>query len=433
MKKNINLLKIIFLIFSASALSGCGFFWGSFSGGDNYFYKQVTAGNDHACALTTTGRVRCWGSSSDGQLGYGNANTIGDNELPYTAGDVNVGGFVTQICAGYIHTCALLNTGAVRCWGDAPYGQLGNNDWSNDIGNNETPASVGDIALGGTATQIACEGYSTCVLLTTGNVRCFGLNGSGNLGYNNTTDVGNGIGPSILVAGDVPVGAAVSKIAMGGSNTCAILTDGNVRCWGTGGRNGNNSAVNVGDGVGPTIIANGNLPLGGTATQIGVGNFHSCALLTTGAVRCWGEDGAGQLGYGVGNIGDGVGPSIIATGDANLGGTVSTLVVGDQINCAILASGQMKCWGYSFEGEIGINVSSASRSHATSSPVFLGTGLTFRQVDSGFRITCAITSADRVRCWGSGASGKTGYGSTNDISDGIGLTIPQAGDIRIFE
>ncbi|MBC8292718.1 MAG: hypothetical protein H8E45_06075, partial [Proteobacteria bacterium] len=77
----------------------------------------VAVGGYHTCATLDSGIVRCWGYGSSGQLGYGNTDSIGDNEDPVSAGDVNVGGTVVQLAAGLNHTCALLDSGAVRCWG----------------------------------------------------------------------------------------------------------------------------------------------------------------------------------------------------------------------------------------------------------------------------------------------------------------------------
>ena len=77
-------------------------------------FTEIAAGVNHTCALLSGGAVRCWGDGASGRLGYGNTNNIGDNETPASAGDVDVGGTVTEIAAGR-HTCALLSTGAVRC------------------------------------------------------------------------------------------------------------------------------------------------------------------------------------------------------------------------------------------------------------------------------------------------------------------------------
>ncbi|HKO50123.1 MAG TPA: hypothetical protein VJV79_20475 [Polyangiaceae bacterium] len=107
---------------------------------------QLAIGRAHTCVLLEQGRVRCWGLAGNGALGYGNGIAIGDDEAPESAGDVPVGGKVVQIAAGGFHTCALLDTGKVRCWGDGSRGQLGYGD-SQRVGDNETPADVGDVPL----------------------------------------------------------------------------------------------------------------------------------------------------------------------------------------------------------------------------------------------------------------------------------------------
>jgi alpha-tubulin suppressor-like RCC1 family protein len=112
---------------------------------------QIAAGDIHTCALLATGKVRCWGGNDDGLLGYGHTLDLGDDETPAEAaagvgGDVDVGGPAVQLAAGGNHTCALLATGAVRCWGFGFRGQLGYGDQST-IGDDETPASVGDVPI----------------------------------------------------------------------------------------------------------------------------------------------------------------------------------------------------------------------------------------------------------------------------------------------
>ncbi len=110
-----------------------------------------------------------------GELGYGNTNDIGDNETPASAGDVDVGGTVVQIVAADLHTCVLLDTGKVRCWGSgfADHGELGYGN-TDDIGDDETPASAGDVDMGGSVQHIAGGHLHSCALLTTGAVRCWG-------------------------------------------------------------------------------------------------------------------------------------------------------------------------------------------------------------------------------------------------------------------
>ncbi|HEY6560739.1 MAG TPA: hypothetical protein VI072_25855 [Polyangiaceae bacterium] len=153
--------------------------------------------------MLSTGKARCWGQSAYGQLGYGNTHTIGDDELP-SSGDVNVGGTVSQLAAGGYHTCALLSAGAVRCWGYGFYGQLGYGQ-RNNIGDDELLASAGDVNVGGTVIQIAAGDAHTCALLSTGTVRCSGTGGNGQLGYGNTNTIGDDELPAI--AGDVVLGS----------------------------------------------------------------------------------------------------------------------------------------------------------------------------------------------------------------------------------
>src|SRR5690606_19420763 len=86
---------------------------------------QVAAGGSHTCALLTDGNVRCWGAGASGRLGYGNTSSVGDMNTPASAGNVDVGGTVTQIATGFTHTCAVLTNGNVRCWGSGENGRLG--------------------------------------------------------------------------------------------------------------------------------------------------------------------------------------------------------------------------------------------------------------------------------------------------------------------
>jgi alpha-tubulin suppressor-like RCC1 family protein len=264
--------------------------------------------------VLSTGAVRCWGYGAYGQLGYGNSNSIGDNELPSTAGNVNVGGTVTQIAAGTYHTCAVLSTGAVRCWGYGAYGALGYGN-ADIIGDNETPDSAGNVDVGGNVTQVGAGQYSTCALLSTGAVRCWGYGYYGQLGYANTNDIGDGETPAF--AGDVNVGGTVTQVAVGTQHTCVLLSNGNVRCWGYNpyGELGYGNTTTIGDNETPTSA--GNVSLGGTATQVTAGTYHSCALLSTGNAICWGYGPYGSLGYGNTN----------SVGDTELPSTAGTILL----------------------------------------------------------------------------------------------------------
>ncbi len=302
------------------------------------FATQITAGYDHTCALLDNGVVRCWGLGNAGQLGYGNIDSVGINDTPAAVGDVDVGGTVTQIDAGEAHTCAVLDTGAVRCWGNGGQGRLGYGN-TITIGDDETPASAGDVNVGGTVTQIVVGEVHTCALLDTGDVRCWG---AGILGYGDATIIGDDETPAS--AGNVNVGGTATQIAAGGRHTCALLDTGDVRCWGLGtiGRLGYGNTTNIGDNESPASV--GNVDVGGTVTQIVAGREHTCALLDTGDVRCWGLGAFGRLGYGnTNNIGDDETPA--SAGNVNVGGTVTQIDVGELHTCALLDTDNLRCWG----------------------------------------------------------------------------------------
>jgi alpha-tubulin suppressor-like RCC1 family protein len=358
-------------------------------------------------------------------LGYGNTNNIGDDETPASAGDVNVGGTVVQLSVGDEHTCAVLDTGNVRCWGNGGNAELGYGNL-NFIGDNETPASAGNVNIGGTVTQISGGGNHTCALLNTGNVRCWGSGNAGQLGYGNIFKIGDNETPAS--AGNVNVGGIVVQISAGESHTCALLNTGNVRCWGANFALGYGNTNNIGDNETPASA--GNVNVGGTVTQISTGEQHTCALLNTGNVRCWGIGTVGQLGYGnINNIGDNETPA--SAGDVNVGGTVTQLSVGDFHNCVLLDTGNVRCWGANFSGELGYgNTNNVGVSETPASAGDINVGGIVVQISAGESHTCALLNTGNIRCWGIGTAGRLGYGNQNNIGDNE--TPDSAGDVAVF-
>jgi alpha-tubulin suppressor-like RCC1 family protein len=264
---------------------------------------QVVTGENHTCALLEDNSVRCWGSSSFGQLGQGTTTT---SSFPV---GVNVGGaFVMQLAAGANFNCAILGGGNVKCWGQNSNGQLGlgviNTDHRGD-GPTEM-ASLPDVALGASvfAQQLAAGGHHVCVLTTSNMVKCWGLGAEGRLGNGNTVDIGDSPTEMGINLPTVSLGAGFSpfRIAAGNMHTCAVAPDGTVKCWGAntfGGlgledvdsrgdmaaeMGGNLSAVNL-DGYGANELA------------VGVG-FTCAALPSIESMKCWGANSSGQLGLG---------------------------------------------------------------------------------------------------------------------------------------
>jgi alpha-tubulin suppressor-like RCC1 family protein len=292
-------------------------------------------------------QVMCWGLGFHGELGYGNVENVGDDEAPRTVGVVAVGGEVSALAAGAEHTCAVVEGGGVRCWGGGGAGRLGYGN-TTSIGDNETPAMVGDVPGLTTITQLAAGAVHTCGLTAQETVVCWGSATVGQLGYGNVNDIGDNEAPGQFVV----VGGPVKQIVAGGLHTCALLATGAVRCWGLGlsGRLGHGNSTSVGDNETPDSA--GDVDLGGVAQQLAAGNAHTCALLNNGAVRCWGQNDVGQLGYSnTANIGDNESPAV--AGNVPLGGAAVAITAGNAHTCALLENDDVICWGGAAFGQLG--------------------------------------------------------------------------------
>ncbi|RLT45300.1 MAG: alpha/beta fold hydrolase [Chloroflexi bacterium] len=342
---------------------------------------QVAAGEGHTCALTTAGGVKCWGGNYFGQLGDGVSGPGVDKATPVDV--VGLGSDVAAIAAGGTHTCALSTTGRVKCWGDNRIGQLGDGSTTNKA----TPVDV--VGLGSGVAAIAAGRWHTCTLSTAGGVKCWGDNDSGQLGDGSTTHkttpvevVGLGSGVAAIAAsagsgwhtcalttaggvkcwgwniygqlGDgttgststpvnvVGLGSGVTAIAVGGQYTCALTTMGGVKCWGWNiyGQLGDGSTA---DKRSPVDVVG----LGSGVDAIAAGYGHTCALSTAGGVKCWGGNYFGQLG-------DGTTANKSTPVDlVGLGSGVQAIAEGHAHTCALSTAGGVKCWGYNDSGQVG--------------------------------------------------------------------------------
>ncbi len=380
----------------------------------------------HSCVVLEGRHIRCWGNNEYGQLGYGHTNHIGDNERPASVGNVDVGGKVAQVTVGKTHTCALLSDANVRCWGHNEYGQLGYGH-RNHIGDNERPASVGNVDVGGEVIQIAAGTSHTCALLSDANVRCWGNNEYGQLGYGHTNHIGDDERPASV--GNVDVGGEVIQIAAGAYYTCALLSEGAVKCWGwniLGALGYDSDKSNIGDDERPASV--GNVDVGGEVTQVVAGTSHTCALLSEGAVKCWGRYNI--LGYGhKENISDD--ETLASTGNIDVGGSVTQITAGEYHTCVLLSNAKVRCWGSNLFGELGYGHTRPIGENETPSSVGnVDVGGSVTQIAAGAYYTCALLSNAKVRCWGANFSyGQLGYGHYIGIGDNEAPAA--AGDVDI--
>ena len=320
---------------------------------------------------------------------------------------------------GHSNACIILDNGQVRCWGSL-YGT--GVPGSGNIGDDETPDQVRTVDLGDrTVVEVDGGQLFTCALLDNGDVRCWGLGGNSGSGFNGLPDEDRTIGlnEEPLEFPAIDLGGQATAIASGNFHSCAILEDGSVRCWGQNseGQLGYGNTDTVGDDESPDDA--GPVPLGSgeTATAITAGRFHTCALLESGDVRCWGT--RLSLPGQVENIGDNEPASagVLAT----FGGARAVAIsAGQDSTCALVESGELWCWGGGFAATYSRGFSQGSV--ATPTQVDLG-GRTAAGITVGFQHACVLVDDGDLYCWGIGAGGRLGYGNVDDIGNGTMATL----------
>ncbi len=379
---------------------------------------QLALGSNFTCALFDSGNMKCWGSGATGRLGYGNTNNIGDDETPADVGFLDLGGAsVESVTAGGSYTCVTLDDGTARCFGAGAYGQLGYGNMI-AIGDNEAITSVNPINFGGTVAHLGAGGGAnhSCAVLGSGTVKCWGQSTNGKLGIvGQTTSVGDNESLSSSPATDV--GGAVLELVTGQSHTCAMMATGTVRCWGSGanGALGYGNASTIGDDETPASA--GDVPLSDLVTDLAVGWLHSCAILEGGAVQCWGRGNDGRLGYGSSAY-VGVGQTPAAAGTVSIDGIAREIDAGFAHTCAMLESGEVQCWGFGAFGQLGYgNTDSIGDDELPSDAGTLPLDVGVRSIAADGYHTCAIMQTGSVRCWGNGGDGRLGYGNTDNLGD----------------
>lgn len=339
-------------------------------------FVEVAAGGDHSCAVAASGNVWCWGDDAAGQV-------RGGERGPPSLSPVPVLGLppIRLVAAGDAHTCAVPESGRMRCWGDNAQGQLGN-------GSTAAAASI-VMATQGVAgiTDVLAGARHTCALLR--NIMfCWGDNRRRQVAV---VDQDTVLAP-MAQAYEGP--GERGQAAAGGAHGCRIaFEDPFVRCW------GDNVGAQLGaDPTGAPIAAPvGVADLGADVAELAAGRIHSCARRTDGTVLCWGDGGSGQLG-------DGKGMPRATPLAVALPGAASAITAGGDQTCAIVTE-QVHCWGANEVGQVG----DGSDDTNVRTPRALALTAASR-VAMGERHGCAITGGD-LSCWGFNASGQLGDGS----------------------
>lgn len=406
--------------------------------------RSIKAGAFHTCADTTDNLAYCWGYNGYGQMGN---NSTNPSNVPVQV--LGIGGSgnltnVSSISSGAYHTCAVVSSAAV-CWGYNDYGQIG--DTTTVQKNVPTAVSVAGVLGGKTITDISAGYYHTCAI-GSNLPYCWGYNADGELGNNLT---GNSSVPVAVDATAALSGKTVSAVSTGTYHACVLASDNEIYCWGQDsyGQLGSNEtsgslvpvSLNV-DGVKvKDIVSTGTISLlrsdGSvwrsykqttrlsiadliainqlTSSIVSTGGMHSCAIASDNTPYCWGHNGYGQLGNGT-NTQSKVPVAVKTTGVLN-GKTITRISAGDVHTCAV-ADGKAYCWGYNGDGELGNNSTTSSNE-----PVEVYTdvggalnGKTVTDIVASYRQTCAIAtdgSGGKAYCWGLNDHGQLGNNSTS--------------------
>lgn len=298
----------------------------------------ISVGFTHSCMIQG-GKGYCWGDNASGELG--NGTTVSSTvPVPVYTGGVLAGVTLTQIVAGVVFSCALSSAGAVYCWGANNKGQLGNNGTANS----SVPVAVytGGVLSGLTITQISGgSSGQVCVLSSTGLAFCWGGNTGGQLGNGTTTS--SNVPVAVSTTG-VLSGKTLTQISTSGGSTttCALSSVGTAYCWGTNsaGELGNSSTTSSSV---PVAVSTTGVLSGVTLTQISTGQSSTCALSSVGAVYCWGLDSSGQLGNN--STTQSTVPVAVSTSGVLSGVTVAQISTGQMAACALSSTGAAYCWG----------------------------------------------------------------------------------------
>ncbi|MBD8528263.1 PD40 domain-containing protein [Pseudomarimonas arenosa] len=385
-----------------------------------------SGGAEHSCALLSDGRVQCWGSNSRGQLGDGSNSdrrtAILVQGLPASA---------LRISGGGVHSCAQLSNGETWCWGANEFGQLGDNstqDRNRPVKVQALPSGGRDLASAYNANcavsasgavhcwgaqypllafdadsliaqpypgfeqgfqSIAAGTFHFCALRSDGAVKCLG---DGNEGQFGNGPIDGSLGTDLVVG----LADDIVAVAAGGHHSCARADSGGLQCWGlnTEGQLGNGQSSRR---AAPTPVAD----LDSGVAKVSTGGFFSCALTQGGGVKCWGYNGANQLGDGT---------DLFRYRPVDVLGLTSgvlALATGDSSACAIKADRSVVCWGANYSGALG-NGDTLNR--ATPEPV-LGLDSPALAIAMGREHGCAILQSGGIKCWGQNDFGQLGDGS----------------------
>ncbi|MGH2958494.1 MAG: RCC1 domain-containing protein, partial [Solirubrobacterales bacterium] len=338
---------------------------------------KIATGAAHTCALADTGKVKCWGDNTSGQLGTGLTAFQGGGETPKPATLSKA----TTVAASANATCVLSEDSSIWCWGSNAYGELGLG--AADAAPHPIPAQIPgskDFSM------LAAGGNHFCASTWNGDVSCWGSNDQGQLGNGAV----GGVSATPVKVGGV---AKLKALTAGANFTCANLETTKVECWGANDKGQLGSGV-VGASSGSAV----EVPNLKDSYYLVAGANHVCSLgWSETALRCWGDNLIGQLAQGT--LGETVprGVSNVAGltdmkslgGNANSGcATAHTVTAANNSN--VSKDSALQCWGE-------LTASGSPRIIPLAEVAGLSQG-------SSSAVQCAIVRGGDSYCWGAGGS-----------------------------
>ena len=355
----------------------------------------LATGNSHTCAILENGSAMCWGLDNYGQLGDGGDAT--NLIKPTSFVSIDGGQTVAQIYARQLRTCIVLDDNSASCWGFNEDGQAGD-DSTNTY---KSPSVKVEFPQGKGVKSMGMGLKHTCAILEDDTLTCWGLDSHGALG-NGVSDTSDKYTPQTITT---PSDRKVVKVEPGETHTCILLDDGGVMCW------GRDNAGQLGNGDTSDTIhtpsSNVELPEGRAATDLSVGNHHSCALLDNGSITCWGLNNFGQLGENTTTN-----RLIPVYAHLPTGSPAVSVSVGPHSSCAILENSSVYCWGHNHYGRLGIGVTGG----IYQLPMFVEGATNVVDLSLDYDHTCALSENGSISCWGRSKYGPLGIGPSGDIN-----------------
>jgi alpha-tubulin suppressor-like RCC1 family protein len=350
---------------------------------------SLSMAENFGCALDSSKKIECWGNSENGETGLG---TVAKTTLPKTGSMLSGLGPVQSVASGNAFTCALLASGSVKCWGSASATNpsLGDNSTVQKIVNPVTVLGITN------ASSLAVGDRNACVIVS-GGIKCWGTGSNG----------ANGDGT--ITARPAPVTVTgittATQIGLGRFFGCALLSNQTVKCWGLGnnGQQGHGALTNQNAPSATALNVSG-------AIRISAGYNHACALLSSGQVMCWGSSSYGQIGNGTSG-----GTTFISTPAYVTGiNTAMEISTGYEFSCALLRDNTVRCWGYNNYGTLGDGAVTARSTPVTVTISEGNEPLTrMTSITSNANVTCgnrANSDGNQLVCWGNNAHGSLGLG-----------------------